>query len=223
MADACTSKTGLVYICNPNNPTGTIVTRDAMADFVSRVPRTTLILVDEAYFDFADDPRYSSVMDWIPEHPNLVVARTFSKIHGMAGMRLGYAVGARETISVMRPLLNQDNTNAAVLAAAIASLSDKDYIAGCRDKFIATRKWVTGELAKDGHPVTDSQANFVMIDMRAPVTPIIQQFRDRKILIGRLFPSMNTWIRVSIGKQQEMESFVAALREIAPAGAAKAA
>lgn len=223
MADACTSKTGLVYICNPNNPTATIVTRDQMEEFVSRVPRTTLILVDEAYFDFVDDPRYASVLSLIPQHPNVVMARTFSKIFGMAGMRLGYAVGAPETISVMRKLLNQDNANAAVLAAASASLSDQEYIADCRGKFIATRKWLAAELAKDGRTFTDSQANFVMIDVRTEVKPVIEQFRARKILIGRRFPSMSNWIRVSIGKQAEMETFLAALREICPAQTAKAA
>ena len=99
MAAACTSKTGVVYVCNPNNPTGTIVTRDEMAAFVQAVPPTTLILVDEAYYDFVDDPRYASAIEFIPAHPNVVVARTFSKIYGMAGMRLGYAIGAKEPIA----------------------------------------------------------------------------------------------------------------------------
>lgn len=223
MADSCTSKTGLVYICNPNNPTATIVTRDAMADFISRVPPTTLILVDEAYFDFVDDPRYASVLELIPQHANLVMARTFSKIFGMAGMRLGYAVGAPETLAAMQKFLNQDNTNAAVLAAALASLSDRAYIASCREKFIATRKWISAELAKDGRNFTDSQANFLMIDVGTDVRPVIAEFRKRKILIGRRFPSMSNWIRVSIGKQDEMETFLAALRQIVPAQASKAA
>ena len=223
MADACTSKTGLIYICNPNNPTATIVTRDAMAEFIDRVPRTTLILVDEAYFDFVDDPRYASVLPLIPSHPNLVMARTFSKIFGMAGMRLGYAVGAPETLAPMRKLLVQDSANAAVLNAGLASLQDRDYIAECRGKFIATRKWLAAELAKDGRNFTESQANFVMIDVGTDVTPVIKQFMDRKILIGRRFPSMSDWIRVSIGKQAEMETFVTALREIVPAKGSRAA
>src|SRR5271169_219710 len=88
MAAACTSKTGVVYICNPNNPTGTIVTRDELAAFVQAVPPTALIVVDEAYYDLADDPRYSTALEFIPAHPNVIVARTFSKIYGMAGMRL---------------------------------------------------------------------------------------------------------------------------------------
>lgn len=223
MAAACTSKTGLVYVCNPNNPTGTIVSRAELTDFIARVPSTTLILVDEAYFDFVDDSSYSTAIDMIPTHPNVVVARTFSKIYGLAGMRLGYAVGAKEVVNEMRPYLDQENTNAAVLAAALASLSDQENVAACRAKFVATRNWLCGELAKDGRAFTKSQANFIMIDVGGDVQPVVDQFAKHKILVGRRFPSMSNWLRVSIGKQPEMEAFLAALREIVPAGGSKAA
>jgi histidinol-phosphate aminotransferase len=217
MAAACTSKTGVAYVCNPNNPTGTIVSRDEMAEFVRRVPSTTLILVDEAYHHFVEDPRYSSVVDWIPEHPNLVVARTFSKIYGMAGMRLGYAMGTKETIARMNEQTLQDNCNAAVLAAALASLGDTDYVASCRNRINRTRRWLTDELAKGGRSFTDSQANFLMIEMDSDVQPVIEQFHTRGILVGRRFPSMSDYLRVTIGTQQEMEFFLAELRDL-PSG-----
>jgi histidinol-phosphate aminotransferase len=223
MAAACTSKTGLVYICNPNNPTGTIVSGSELRDFVSSVPPTTLILVDEAYFDFVDDSSFASALDMIPAHPNVVVARTFSKIHGLAGMRLGYAVGSKETVDAMRPFLDQENSNAAVLAAGLASLSDVENVSACRAKFIATRNWLCGELKKDGRGYTASQANFLMIDVGGDVQPVVDKFAQHKILVGRRFPSMSNWLRVSIGKQPEMETFLAALREIVPAGGAKSA
>ena len=223
MAAACTSKTGVVYVCNPNNPTGTIVTREELASFVPAVPRSTLILVDEAYFDFADDPHYGSVAEWTQKYPNLVIARTFSKIYGMAGMRLGYAVGAKETIARIREQALQDNGNAAVLAAGLASLNDTDHVLSCRDKMNGTRRWLCGELAKDGRSYIPSQSNFVMIDMHTDVQPIIDQFAARNILVGRRFPSMNNFLRITIGTQQETETFVAALREIAPARDSKAA
>jgi histidinol-phosphate aminotransferase len=223
MAAACTSKTGVAYVCNPNNPTGTIVWRDELASFIHAVPASTLILVDEAYFDFADDPRYSSAVEWIATNPNVVIARTFSKIYGMAGMRLGYAVGAKETIARIREHSLQDNTNAAVLAAGLASLSDAANISSCREKMNGTRAWLCGELAKDGRSFVPSQANFVMIDMQTDVRPIIDQFAARNILVGRRFPSMSNFLRITIGTQQETEAFVTALREIAPASAAKAA
>jgi len=223
MAAACTSKTGVVYVCNPNNPTGTIVTREELATFIPAVPSSTLILVDEAYFDFADDPHYGSVAEWTQKYPNLVIARTFSKIYGMAGMRLGYAVGAKETIARISEQALQDNGNAAVLAAGLASLGDTDHVLSCRDKINGTRKWLCGELAKDGRSYIPSQTNFVMIDMHTDVQPIIDQFAARNILVGRRFPSMNNFLRITIGTQQETETFVTALRGIAPARDSKAA
>ncbi len=223
MAAACTSKTGVVYVCNPNNPTATFVTREELATFIHAVPSSTLILVDEAYFELADDPRYGSVAEWTRKYPHLVIARTFSKVYGMAGMRLGYAVGAKETIALINKQAIQDNGNAAVLAAGLASLSDTDHINSCRDKLIATRNWLCSELAKDGRTYIPSQANFVMIDMGTDVLPIIDQFASRNILVGRRFPSLGNFLRVTVGTQQEMETFVAALREIAPSRASKAA
>ncbi|MFZ3216381.1 MAG: aminotransferase class I/II-fold pyridoxal phosphate-dependent enzyme [Candidatus Acidiferrales bacterium] len=223
MAAACTSKTGVVYVCNPNNPTGTIVTRDEMAAFVLAVPPTTLILVDEAYFDFAEDPRYSSAVEFIPQHPNVVVARTFSKIYGMAGMRLGYAIGAKEPIARITAQLIQDNGNAAVLAAALACLGDNDYVSSRRAQLNGTRRWLCAQLAKDSRPFIPSQTNFVMLDMGADVQPIIEEFAARNVLVGRRFPAMPHFLRVTIGTQPETEAFLAALREIAPARVAQPA
>jgi len=223
MAEACTSKTGFVYVCNPNNPTATIVTRDELADFIPRVPSTTLILVDEAYFHFVENPRYASVIDWISAHPNLVVARTFSKVYGLAGMRLGYAVGSKETIAAMNNQVMKSSGNAAVLAAALASLNDKEYVATSRARINATRRWLAEQLARDGRSFIPSEANFMMIDMGTDVTPVIKEFEARNILVGRRFASMSNYLRVTIGTQAETESFVAALREIAPVQASKAA
>jgi histidinol-phosphate aminotransferase len=223
MAAACTSKTSVAYICNPNNPTGTIVTRDEFSAFVLAVPATTLILVDEAYFDFADDPRYSSAIEFIPAHPNVIVARTFSKIYGMAGMRLGYAIGAKELVARLAAQLLQDNGNAAILHAALVSLADDEHVATCRAQLNSTRQWLCAELTKDRRPFIPSQANFVMLDMGTDVKPIIEQFRARNIFVGRQFPAMPNFLRVTIGTQPETETFLHALREISPASPARAA
>jgi histidinol-phosphate aminotransferase len=201
MAAACTSKTGVVYVCNPNNPTGTINTREEVDAFIQAVPSSALILVDEAYYDFADDPHYGTAAEWTKKNPNVVVARTFSKLHGMT----------------------MDNGNAAVLSAALASLGDTEYLASCRNRLNSTRSWLCSELSKDGRSFIPSQANFLMIDMGTNVLPIIEQFRARNILVGRLFPSMSNFLRVTIGTQPETEAFLSALREIAPATASRAA
>jgi histidinol-phosphate aminotransferase len=222
MAAACTSKTGVAYICNPNNPTGTIVTRDEFAAFVQAVPPATLIVVDEAYYDFADDPRYASALEFIPAHPNVIVARTFSKIYGMAGMRLGYAIGAKEPIARLAAELLQDNGNAAILQAALASLADDDHIDSCRARLNFTRKLLCSELTADSRPFIPSQANFVMLDLGTDVKPIIEQFRARNILVGRPFPAMPNFLRVTIGTNPETEAFLNALRDISPAKPARA-
>src|SRR5579864_6724461 len=217
MAAACTESTGLVYICNPNNPTATIVTRDELADFMGRVPSSTQVLIDEAYFHFVEDPRYTSVIDWTEKYPNLVVARTFSKVYGMAGMRLGYAIAPKKTIAMLRSELTEQNGNAAVLLAVLASLADPEVVPVNKKRLNDTRKWVTGELAKDGHRVIPSEANFFMVDIGGDVAPVIEAFREKKIMVGRKFPSMDTWLRVSVGKPEEMQKFLAAFREIVPA------
>ncbi len=158
------------------------------------------------------------------QHPNVLVVRTFSKVYGMAGMRLGYAVGAKETIAAMRPYnLQPFNGNAAVLAATYASLSDQGHIAECGKMMNATRAWLCDQLSKENRRFIPSQANFVMIDVGSDVKPVGEQFRARKILVGRRFPSMPNFLRVSIGTQPEMEQFMAALREIAPVSETHAA
>jgi histidinol-phosphate aminotransferase len=223
MAAACTDVTGLVYICNPNNPTGTIVSRDEMTDFMKRVPSSIHVLVDEAYFHFVEDPRYSSVIDWTAKYPNLIAARTFSKVYGMAGMRLGYAIAQKQTILALRRELTEQNGNAAVLPAAIASLNDPDVVPLNKKRLNDTRRWVTGELAKDGHRLIPSEANFFMVDVGGDVSSVVEAFRQRKIMVGRKFPSMGNWLRVSVGKPEEMQKFLAAFREIVPAQKSAAA
>ncbi|MFZ0036752.1 MAG: histidinol-phosphate transaminase [Candidatus Acidiferrales bacterium] len=214
MAAQCTSRTGLVYLCNPNNPTGTIVTRDEMSRFFGDVPKSTMILVDEAYFHFADHPRYASATEWLDKIPNLVVARTFSKVYGLAGMRLGYAVGSKDTIDAMAAHLLADSCNAAVLAAGRASLADQDRVAECRARILSTRSRVTAQLKSKGFHVLESQANFFMVDTGSDVRPTIDEFRRRGILVGRRFPSMANWLRVTIGTDDEMHAFSSAFDQI---------
>lgn len=223
MAAACNAATGLVYVCNPNNPTGTIVTRDELAAFIARAPQSAILLIDEAYHHFVEDPKYASAFDWIGQAPNVVVVRTFSKIYGMAGMRLGYAVGARENIAAMRPHATSSNANAAVLEAALASMADPTHVPRFKKMMNDTRRWLCQELRKDGRRYIPSETNFVMIDVGGDVKPAIEAFRKKNILVGRKFPSMPNWLRVSVGTQKEMELFVAGLREIVPASASRAA
>jgi histidinol-phosphate aminotransferase len=173
--------------------------------------------VDEAYHHFVEGPRYKSAIEQLDRAPNLVVARTFSKIYGMAGMRVGYAVGSEANIEAMRRYASWNSVNCAALSGALVSLADQNHVVTQRRQFNDTRRWICRELEKEGRRVIPSETNFFMTDVGDDVTPVIQAFRARKILVGRKFPSMPTWLRVSIGKREEMEAFFAALREIAPA------
>ncbi len=222
MAEACAGGAGLVYVCNPNNPTGTIVGGAELATFAARVPSATTILVDEAYHHFVESPSYRSALELIPKHPNVVVVRTFSKIYGMAGLRLGYAVGSKERIDEMSKYATFSNANSAVLAAALASLADPDLVPAQRKLLNDTRKWLVSEMVRQGRRTIPSETNFIMIDVGGDVTPVIQAFRERNILVGRKFPSLPNWLRVTVGKPDEVQAFAAALQEIVPAKAAAA-
>jgi histidinol-phosphate aminotransferase len=217
MAAACADCTGLVYVCNPNNPTGTLATRDEMAAFLKAVPAATVVLVDEAYHHFVEDRSYASALELRSRHPNVVVARTFSKVHGLAGMRLGYAVASRENADALRAHAPWNNANGAVLAAALASLDDQAHVADQRRRLNATRGWLCRELAREGRRFIPSHANFLMIDVGTDVQPLIAAFRDRGLLVGRRFPSLPTWLRVSVGTEGEMQAFLRALRALVPA------
>jgi histidinol-phosphate aminotransferase len=220
MAEACDGATGLVYVCNPNNPTGTIVTGEELAAFLRRVPASVTVLVDEAYHHFVEDPAYRSAFDLLGAHPNLIVVRTFSKIYGLAGMRLGYAVAAPDKIEALARYASFSNTNAAVLAAALASLADVALVPRTKHQMNDTRRWLIGQLGADRRRFIPSEANFVMIETGGDVAPLIEAFKARKILVGRRFPAMPTWLRVSVGTPEEMKAFLAALRDIVPVPAA---
>lgn len=223
MSSACDERTGLVYVCNPNNPTGTIVKRGELATFVESVPRSAVVLVDEAYHHFVEDPGYASAAAWVVKRPNLIVVRTFSKIYGLAGMRLGYAVGPKDRIDAMRPHKTWNNANAAVLQAALASLEDADHVPRQRRLMNDTRRWLTSELQKDGRQSIPSETNFVMIDVGADVTEVIAALRARQVLVGRRFAALPNWLRVSIGTREETAVFLSALRHVVPAKGVKAA
>jgi histidinol-phosphate aminotransferase len=222
MAAACDPSVGLVYVCNPNNPTGTIVSGEELDAFFARVPRTATVILDEAYFHFVEDPRYRSGVEWLARVPNLVVVRTFSKIYGLAGMRLGYAVASKANADALRAHTIWSNANAAVLEAALVSLADEDLVARQRGLLNGTRRWLCARLQEEKRRFIPSEANFLMIDVGGDVKPVIEAFEKRGIRVGRKFPSLGTWLRVSIGTQAEIEAFLAALRDIVPASRAAA-
>jgi len=205
---------GVVYICNPNNPTASITPKDELRDLIATSPPQTTILVDEAYFHYADSPDYDSVIALVKDHPNLIVSRTFSKIYGMAGLRCGYCVAQKETIDRLRRNQMWDSVNCMALAAATASLDDLDHVPNGQRLNREAKTFVTSELDKMGYKQIPSQANFIMFDCKRPVTPLIQAMKQRKVHVGRLFPTLPNYMRLTIGKKTEMESFVSAFKQV---------
>ena len=213
MLDASTGA-GLVYICNPNNPTATITPDEEIRRFIAAVPATTTVLVDEAYHHYVNSPAYASVINLVARHPNLIVLRTFSKIFGMAGMRCGYAIGQPAALRAMRVDQGWDPVSALSLAAARASLGDTRHVADQKRINTETRAWTVGELTGLGFAVLPSEANFIMVNMRQDVKPLISAMRTRDVEVGRLFPAMPDHMRVTIGKPAEMRRFMAELRTV---------
>ena len=211
------AKGGLVYICNPNNPTASITPKDELRDFITKTPRDTMILVDEAYFHFADSPDYESVIPLVKDHPNLIVARTFSKIYGMAGLRCGYAVAQKETLARMRTEQSWDSVNIAALVAATASVKDDAQVPNGRKLINEARAFTVQELDSLGFKTIPSQGNFIMVDVKKPVTPLIAGMKQHKVQVGRLFPTLPNYMRVTIGKRDEMDAFLSAFRQVVAA------
>src|SRR6266567_3441940 len=209
------AKAGLIYICNPNNPTASITPKDELRDLIATSPPQTTILVDEAYFHYADSPHYDSVIALVKDHPNLIVSRTFSKIYGMAGLRCGYCVAQKETIDRLRRNQMWDSVNCMALAAATASLDDLDHVPNGQRLNREAKTFVTSELDKMGYKQIPSQANFIMFDCKRPVAPLIQAMKQRNVHVGRLFPALPNHMRLTIGKKSEMESFVSAFKQVA--------
>jgi histidinol-phosphate aminotransferase len=205
---------GLIYICNPNNPTASITPKNDLRDFIAKTSPETMILVDEAYFHYADSPDYETVIPMVKDHPNLIVARTFSKIYGMAGLRCGYCVAQPETIKRMHPFQMFDSVNIMALAAASASLDDADQVNNGRKLNSEAKSFTTSEIGKMGYKLIPSQANFIMFDCKRPVVPIIKAMKEKNVQVGRLFPALPNHMRLTIGKKSEMEAFVSAFKQV---------
>ena len=150
----------------------------------------------------------------VKDHPNLIVSRTFSKIYGMAGLRCGYCVAQKETVERMRTQQMWDSVNCMALAAATASLDDPDHVPNGQRLTSEAKTFTTSELDGMGYKQIPSQANFIMFDVKRPVVPLIQALKQRNVQVGRLFPALPNYMRVTIGKKSEMETFVSAFRQV---------
>ena len=221
MADAAKGA-GLVFYCNPNNPTATYVGAKATRDFLARVAREspeTYVLVDEAYYDYVTDPDHDTHIPVALDNPRVVIARTFSKAYGMAGLRLGYAVGHADTIKKMREWdagTGTSSLNVLALHAGLAAIEqDATFITSERARNTASRDFTMKWFAERGMKPTDSQANFMFVNIGRPAKEFRDACRLKGVLVARDFPPFEkTHCRLSFGTMDEMKKAVAVFAEV---------
>lgn len=214
MHKAIRKDTKCVYLANPNNPIPSIIEKNALRDFTLDVAKERMVFIDEAYFEFVDNPAYESMMDLVRDgHKNIVVARTASKIHGLAGMRIGFGFAHPE----LTERIDDAKTgaiNVLGLNAAVASYEDQDFQDFTIRKNRESLRIVESMLDELGHRYIKSNANFSFIHTGRDIREINQAFRQENIMVGRPFPPMNDWVRVSMAKPHEMEYFNQVYRKI---------
>ncbi len=210
------SEIGFIYLCNPNNPTGIPVSKAEVRQLLDGIPKDMPIMIDEAYHHFVQDPNYGPSAEYVIEGRPVVIARTFSKIFGIAAMRLGYAVAPPALIQKMKPY-SMGSINSIVKWGAVAGLADTAGQKRMLDMTIKNRDKAIAEVKSLGYEVLPTETNFYMIGIRREVQPVIDEFRKRGVAVGRPFPPMTQHLRVSVGTDQETARFVAAFKEIFPA------
>ncbi len=210
MRAVVTDRTRLVYVCNPNNPTGTAVRRDAHEAFIRSIPRECTVIVDEAYIDFVDDPGAETVAGLVKDVPNLIVLRTFSKLHGLAGLRIGYAVMPAELGQRFAQLsLTWPNTTG--LSAAMASFNDAAFLKSTLAALVGDRERVHAALDGLGLRRTEAKGNFVFFDTGGELKRFQDRMLGQGVKVGRKFAGYETWARVTIGAKHEVDRFLAVL------------
>jgi histidinol-phosphate aminotransferase len=211
LKDGMDANTKMVYICNPNNPTGTVLPVGELESFIKDIAPKCIILLDEAYTEFSDEP---SMAKWVNDYPNLVVAKTFSKIYGMAGARAGFALAHPQTIKQLNDLQPWANAGASAvsLAGALASLDDKEFTSFCKKENQKARSIFYASLDKAGMPYIKSHTSFVYFDS-APYGKDVRQLLESNQIIGaRTFEEGSKWLRLSVGTVDEMQKVASALK-----------
>jgi histidinol-phosphate aminotransferase len=209
---------GLVFFCNPNNPTATVHSGDVVADFVKRVRAAspdTVILIDEAYHEYVTDPSYRSAMDLAKSTPNVFVSRTFSKAYGMAGLRVGFGVGDRTVIKRLNEYRMPYAVNLPAIAAAVTALNNQAHIDQEKARNTQVRNFTVKAFEQMGFKATDSQTNFIFVNINRPAETFRNGCREAGVMVGRDFPPYEkTHARVSLGTQAEMERAVAVFKKV---------
>lgn len=211
--------TRLVFVANPNNPTGALVGREELARLMDSLRPETVLVLDEAYYEFVDDPAYTPALAWVAAGRPVFVLRTFSKIYGLAGLRLGYAVGPAPLVAMVQRVREPFNVNSLAQEAAIAALADTEHVKSSRELARQGRAELTRELTRRGLRVVPSQANFVYVDLGRDSRPVFHALLQKGVIVrtGDIFGNP-TFIRVTVGLPEQNRRFLAALDEVLSGG-----
>ncbi|MCF3109239.1 histidinol-phosphate aminotransferase family protein [Niabella sp. CC-SYL272] len=211
MLAAMNSATRMIYVCNPNNPTGTLCEHNALLSFIKTAAKKATVIVDEAYIDFTDQP---SVSHLVAENKNLIVVRTFSKIYGLAGARTGYAIAHKDTISRISALQTWANGDVSVVsrAAALASLSDTGFVKQCYAQNIAVRKYTIEQLTRLGITCIPSHTNFIYFSLAGYKKDFFGVLKNNNIQGTFIYEADGQWTRITVGTLDEMQRFISVIQ-----------
>ncbi|MEI6448893.1 MAG: histidinol-phosphate transaminase [Actinomycetes bacterium] len=217
MAASVTERTRIVWICNPNNPTGTHLRADEVGRFLESIPCNVLVVFDQAYVEYADDPAFADAVAFLKAgYENVVVLRTFSKVHGLAGLRLGYGIAAAPIRKLLDTIKEPFNLNRFSIAAGPAALADTAWTARCIEQNRQGRGFLATELKGMGFDPAESQANFVLVDVKQDADELFERLLRRGVIVRSAAPwGLTNYIRVTVGTAVQNERFLATLAEVA--------
>ena len=208
-----TNKTGLIYLCNPNNPTGTIIEKNKLLDFCTSVADSAVVFSDEAYYDFITEADYPSMVELVKKERNVIVSKTFSKAFGMAGMRIGYMIARPDIAKRLRASI-MASTNMLAIMAAKTALQDDEFYKFSLLKNLEGKKRIYSTLDDLGLEYVKSHTNFVFFKSGRPIKELQQSMLAENVMIGRPFPPFEEWARVSTGKLEDVDRFGTALKKV---------
>lgn len=214
MLNCITDKTKLIYVTNPNNPTGTIVTEEELSNFINKVPDNIIIVLDEAYAEYVTDNEYPNSIDFANERKNVCVLRTFSKIYGLAGTRMGYGITSEEFVQELEKVRVPFNVSTIAQKLAQVALEDEDFIINCKKNNTEVLNYMYEELNKLHINYIKSEANFIMIDMEEDANIAFEKLLKKGFIVRPGFKNMENFVRVTMGTKTEMEKFIKAIKEI---------
>jgi histidinol-phosphate aminotransferase len=213
MSKLVNGQTRLIFICNPNNPTGTLLDKNTLKDFIKSHDSQAVIFSDEAYYDFITEPDYPSMVELVKEGRNVIVSKTFSKVYGLAGLRVGYLI-ARPDLAKRLKSAVMANTNVLAIAGAQGALKDDEFYKFSIAKNAEAKKHIYDSLEKMNLEYIPSHTNFVFFKTGRQINEIIEEMKQENVLVGRPFPPMFEWCRISTGTMDEMRQFTSALERV---------